>query len=108
MMTQHSEQRTKASSGKRPVEAAPDPDPEQREPAGERPGGEHVCTVAFCPIGLALTAAERVQPDVVSHLLVAGREFFLAAKAVMDARADDLGGDGPPQGPPRMEHIDIG
>jgi hypothetical protein len=106
-MTQQSKQRTKPSSGS-PVEAAPEPDPERREPADDRTGGEHVCTVAFCPIGLALTAAERIQPDVVSHLLVAGREFFLAAKAVMDARADDLEGDGPPQGPPRMEHIDIG
>jgi hypothetical protein len=66
-----------------------------------------VCNVAFCPIGLALTAAEQVQPEVVSHLLVAGREFFLAAKAVMDARAEDLTG-AEPAGPARMEHIDIG
>ena len=73
-----------------------------RETAG------HVCNVAFCPIGLALTAAEQVQPEVVSHLLLAGREFFLAAKAVMDARAQDLD-DGPvASGPTRMEHIDIG
>jgi hypothetical protein len=108
-MTQESKQHTKVSSGSRPVEAAPEPDDDQdREPAAERSGGDHVCTVAFCPIGLALTAAERIQPDVVSHLLVAGREFFLAAKAVMDARAEDLRGDGPPDGPPRMEHIDIG
>jgi hypothetical protein len=71
-------------------------------------GPDHVCPVAFCPIGLALSAADRVQPDVVSHLLVAGREFFLAAKAVMDVRADDLGGDAPPEGPARMEHIRIG
>jgi hypothetical protein len=76
--------------------------------AGAAAGAGHVCTVAFCPIGLALTAAERVQPDVVSHLLVAGREFFLAAKAVMDARADDLTGDAAAEGSPRMEHIDIG
>jgi len=49
-----------------------------------------------------------VQPEVVSHLLLAGREFFLAAKAVMDARAEDLDGEGAPSGPGRMEHIDIG
>ncbi len=91
------------SAGGRPV-AAPDPQPTPAEAA--EPG--HVCTVAFCPIGLALAAAERVQPDVVSHLLVAGREFFLAAKAVMDARAEDLGGAAPSEGPARMEHIDIG
>jgi hypothetical protein len=89
--------------------------PKQPEPvpqdAAQHPGGGeggHACDVAFCPIGLALTAAERVQPDVVAHLLVAGREFFLAAKAVMDARADDLRDDGPSEGPARMERIDIG
>ena len=71
-------------------------------------GGTHVCDVAFCPIGLALTAAERVQPDVVSHLLLAGREVFLAAKAVMDARAEDLGRDAEPEARARMERIDIG
>jgi hypothetical protein len=80
----------------------PEGDGAVREPAG------HVCNVAFCPIGLALTAAEQVQPEVVSHLLLAGREFFLAAKAVMDARAQDLDGERAPTGPTRMEHIDIG
>ena len=88
-------------------------DENEREPApvtedAAPVGGTHVCDVAFCPIGLALTAAERVQPDVVSHLLLAGREFFLAAKAVMDARAEDLGRDAAPEGRARMERIDIG
>lgn len=93
------------SNPRRPMEAARDPEPEVAAAASE---SGHVCSVAFCPIGLALTAAERVQPDVVSHLLVAGREFFLAAKAVMDARAEDLRGDPPADGPGGMEHIDIG
>jgi hypothetical protein len=86
------------------------PPENEREPdADEAPaGGTHVCDVAFCPIGLALTAAEHVQPEVVSHLLLAGREFFLAAKAVMDARAEDLGRDAAPEGRARMERIDIG
>ena len=82
------------------------PEPEPREAAGGE--GGHVCDVAFCPISMALAAAERVQPEVVSHLLVAGREFFLAAKAVMDARAEDLSGQDPKKGPARMERIDIG
>jgi hypothetical protein len=83
----------------------PAPEAEAHQPGG---ASGHVCNVAFCPISLALTAAEHAQPDVVAHLLVAGREFFLAAKAVMDARADDLGEDGPLEGPARMERIDIG
>jgi hypothetical protein len=80
------------------------------ETSGDRATQEsvgHVCNVAFCPIGLALTAAEQVQPEVVSHLLLAGREFFLAAKAVMDGRAQDLEGAPASSGPTRMEHIDI-
>jgi hypothetical protein len=65
----------------------------------------HVCDVAFCPIGLALSAVQPLKPDVVEHLLLAGREFFLAAKAVLDARADDLADEGVA---PTFEKIDIG
>lgn len=49
-----------------------------------------VCNVAFCPICLAVTAAQGAAPDAVEHLLNAAREFFLAARAVIDARADHL------------------
>jgi hypothetical protein len=65
----------------------------------------HVCNVAFCPIGLALTAVQPLKPEVVEHLLVAGREFFLAAKALLEVRADDLANDG---GSSTFEKIDIG
>ena len=110
-MTQAAERTTHGTETASEAEGpAPDRD-EAREDAEEPAEASvegHVCTVAFCPIGLALSAAERVQPDVVSHLLVAGREFFLAAKAVMDARADDLTGEASREGSPRMEHIDIG
>jgi hypothetical protein len=65
----------------------------------------HVCSVAFCPIGLALTGAQVAGgSDAVDHLLAAAREFFLAAKAVVDARAADVqrasSGDG-------LQRIDI-
>jgi hypothetical protein len=106
---------SRASSSDAPEPNASEPDTSESDEATDAPsadaaasGPDHVCPVAFCPIGLALSAADRVQPDVVSHLLMAGREFFLAAKAVMDVRADDLGGDAPPDGPARMEHIRIG
>jgi hypothetical protein len=39
---------------------------------------------------MAVTAAQTVAPDAVEHLLNAAREFLLAARAVVDARADDL------------------
>jgi hypothetical protein len=107
-MAQPAKQTKAAKERRRPVEPAPERDREPEPEAAPSGGGSHVCDVAFCPIGLALTAAERVQPDVVSHLLLAGREFFLAAKAVMDARAEDLERDGAPEGRVRMERIDIG
>jgi hypothetical protein len=77
-------------------------DPARKE--GTADGG-HVCNVAFCPIGLALSAVQPMKPDVIEHLLLAGREFFLAAKAVLDARADELNHDGVG---PTFEKIDIG
>lgn len=94
----------KKTTRQRPVDPAPEGEPSPRTDAQDG----HVCDVAFCPISMALTAAERVQPEVVAHLLVAGREVFLAAKAVMDARAEDLEDADPSQASPRMERIDIG
>lgn len=85
--------------GSEPPTGAPKPEPEAKSDAG------HVCNVALCPIGLALTAVQPLKPDVVEHLLLAGREFFLAAKALMDVRADDLKEEG---GPTTFEKIDIG
>jgi hypothetical protein len=91
---------------------ATDPTHEEGPPTGASSAGPgvaaatgHVCDVAFCPIGLALTAVQPLKPDVVEHLLVAGREFFLAAKALMDSRAEDLAKDGSSS---TFEKIDIG
>jgi hypothetical protein len=65
-----------------------------------------VCTVAFCPICLAVTAAQDAAPEAVQHLLNTAREFLLAARAIVDVRADDLAGD---EAPSRrtLEHIEI-
>ena len=64
-----------------------------------------VCTVAFCPICMAVTATQGSSPDAVEHLLNAAREFFLAARAVIDARADDL--ERNDETSRRLERIDI-
>jgi hypothetical protein len=67
-----------------------------------------VCTVAFCPICLAVTAGQGAAPDVVEHLLAAAREFFLAARAVIDVRGDHLSGaDESPNGSKDFERIEI-
>jgi hypothetical protein len=70
--------------------------------AGDR-AGSHVCSVAFCPISMALSAVEGAKPDAVEHLLAAGREFLLATKAVLDERAAQSGPSST-----RLEKIDIG
>lgn len=64
-----------------------------------------VCTVGFCPICLAVTAMQPLRPDVVEHLLNAGKEFLLAARSVLDARADEAA---PDRRRTRLEKIDIG
>jgi hypothetical protein len=67
-----------------------------------------VCTVAFCPICMAVTAAQGAAPDAVEHLLAAAREFFLAARAVIDTRGDHLAGTGEQAQPSRhLERIEI-
>jgi hypothetical protein len=65
-----------------------------------------VCPVAFCPICSAVSAINRASPDVVQHLLVAGQEFLLALKAVVDARAADF--EEPEDRERPFERIDIG
>jgi hypothetical protein len=67
------------------------------EPAPHQP----VCPVGFCPIGFALTAADQVRPEVVEHLLIAGRELMLAMQAFVSARADSMGRTSP------IERIEI-
>ncbi len=64
---------------------------------------EHVCPVAFCPIGFALSTANRASPEAVDHLMLAARELLLAVKAVVDIRTTDVDG-----GPTRLEKIEIG
>ena len=54
-------------------------------PDAERGAQGHVCTVAFCPICLAVTAVQPLKPDAVEHLLNAGREFLLDEFSIADA-----------------------
>ncbi len=56
---------------------------------------QHVCTVAFCPIGLGLSAVQGAAPEALEHLLKAAQELLLAARAVVDQRASDVERGGP-------------
>lgn len=78
------------------------------EPEPETPptsAAQHVCNVAFCPIGLAISTVQPLRPDAVEHLLVAGRELFLAMRTIVDARADQFD---PQDAATTFEKIDIG
>jgi hypothetical protein len=68
---------------------------------GEARAGDHVCSVAFCPVAMLLTATQQVRPEVIEHLLAAGREFLLAARAVLDARTEGFARTS------NLEHIEI-
>jgi len=76
--------------------------------ASEAKPQQPVCTVAFCPICMAVTAGQGAAPDVFEHLLAAAREFFLAARAVIDVRGDHVSGAEPnPNGSKDFERIEI-
>jgi hypothetical protein len=63
--------------------------------------GAPVCPVALCPVGMLLTVSNQMRPEVVEHLLKAGRELMLAVSMVMNARADAAGGSG------RLQKIEV-
>jgi len=101
------EAKTTTERGARKREPKAEPAP----PAEETQAREHVCNVAFCPIGLALSTMQGAAPDVMEHLLKAGTELFLAFRAVVDSRADEAAGERPsgaPEKPSSLEKIDLG
>jgi hypothetical protein len=65
------------------------------------------CPVAWCPVCLAVSVVQPLAPEVVTHLLKAGTEMFLALQAVIDGRGDDLDDDRSRE-PLRLEKIDVG
>jgi hypothetical protein len=75
--------------------------PPSEPPIEER---EHVCTVGFCPICLAVTAVQPLKPDAVEHLLNAGRELLLAMTSILGARAEETARGEPA---PTLTRIDI-
>jgi hypothetical protein len=92
------------------VEAVPDPGTASSSGAdtaatAHRPAA---CPVAWCPVCLAVTAVQPVNPEMVEHLLKAGTEFFLALRSLIDVRADgiDPGTDDEPGD--GFQKIDIG
>jgi hypothetical protein len=70
---------------------------------GETPGGPGpVCPVALCPVGMFLTVTGDLRPEVIEHLLKAGRELMLATRALLDSRLEGPAAEGP-----RLEKIEV-
>lgn len=61
-----------------------------------------VCPVTLCPVGMFLTVTGDLRPEVVEHLLKAGRELLLATRALLDSRLQGPEGEGP-----RLEKIEV-
>lgn len=97
---------------KRPkaVEAVPEALDTKAEAAPEGSHEPATCPVAWCPVCLAVTAVQPVNPEVVEHLLKAGTEFFLALRSLIDARADQVAPDAADPAPDdgSLRKIDIG
>jgi len=72
------------------------------EPQTETRPAQPICSVAFCPICMAVTAFGEARPDLVEHLLLAGREMLLAMRALIDARLE-----GVEEHPKKMERLTI-
>ena len=64
--------------------------PRKAPQAEEGAAAQPVCPVGFCPVGMALAFGDQVRPEVVEHLLAAGRELLLAMKGVVDARVESF------------------
>lgn len=74
---------------------------ETQETAGDEGRDIPSCPVAICPVGMMLTLAGQARPEVVEHLLNAGRELILAATAFLNARAGAVAES------PRLERIEV-
>lgn len=94
---------SKGGSARLPTDGRAERETESVAASGSAPS--QVCSVAFCPIGMALTSIQGAGPEVLDHLLAAAREFLLAARAVIDARAADFEGGARAGG---LEKIEIG
>ena len=88
-------------------------------PAGQAPECQ------FCPLCQAMAALRSARPEAVEHLLKAGAELLLAARALLEGEAEAGPGPKPGDGPvPRrrparaggrgaaagngLQHIDVG
>lgn len=73
--------------------------------AAEPPAGGQAapaCPVPLCPICMTVTALGQVRPELVEHLMAAGREVLLAMRSVIEAQLEES------DKPVRLQRLTIG
>jgi len=71
------------------------------------PGRSEAADCVACPLCAGLAALRQARPEAVEHLLKAGTELLLAARALLEGPAPDGQGAPRPTGT-RMRRIDVG
>ena len=74
-----------------------------REPDGAAAGQAPECQL--CPLCQAMAALRSTRPEAVEHLLKAGAELLLAARALLDGEAK---AKAPAPASDGLQHIDVG
>jgi hypothetical protein len=59
------------------------------------------CPVALCPVCMTVTALGEIRPELIEHLMAAGREVLLAMRTVIDARLEET------ERPARLQRLTI-
>jgi hypothetical protein len=73
----------------------------------DRPAGGGAVGCPACPLCAGLDALRQARPEAVEHLLKAGAELLLAARALLEGPAPDGRAAPRPAGTP-MRRIDVG
>jgi hypothetical protein len=72
--------------------------------APEQPAGGQAapaCPVPLCPICMTVTALGQARPELVEHLMAAGREVLLAMRSAIEARLEES------EQPARLQRLTI-
>jgi hypothetical protein len=88
-----------AAARRRPTGGAKAAPKDDTRGAGESP--RPPCPVALCPVCMTVTALGEIRPELIEHLLAAGREVLLAMRTVIDARLEET------ERPVRLQRLTI-
>jgi hypothetical protein len=94
------ESRSRRAHAQDPAQAStaapPDAEATRAQPSGP------LCQVAMCPICTTVMLLGDIQPELMGHLLAAGREMLLAMRTIIDLRLQE-----PPDPPKTIQRLHI-